>query len=265
MRLDLHLHSHYSDGAWSPAELAVAAAQRRLKLWALTDHDCVDGCRELMQQDGFVPGVELTAWAAEREVHIVGLGIDPDAAELGALLAELRDARQRRIATLIERVAEHRGRRITLDDCRGPHTRVLTRSHLADALVRHGVAANRQAVFAELLGDAQLRDLAPPDYPTPARASAAIRAAGGVAILAHPGHYRDIHLIERLSEHCDGLESKHPHCPELLRAVLERLADEHGLLRSAGSDFHVPPCRMGDWRLSHAESAPIRRALGLLA
>jgi len=86
VRVDFHLHTTWSDGRLSPGELLEEVARGRLERWAITDHDTLGGSRELAGQPGLVPGVELSCWFEGREVHVAGLGVDPDVPELEAFL-----------------------------------------------------------------------------------------------------------------------------------------------------------------------------------
>src|SRR5258706_505216 len=104
-RIDLHTHSTWSDGALSPAELVALAATRQVQLLALTDHDTVAGCPEAAaacaaHQIDFVPGCELTALWRDREIHIVGLGLDTTSAALEAHLGGVQAQRRERIAAI---------------------------------------------------------------------------------------------------------------------------------------------------------------------
>lgn len=262
MKIDLHMHTCRSDGRWSPARLAQEAHDRHLVAWAITDHDCVDAWRELAPRPGLLCGAEISTRDDQGEIHIVALGIDPDHPDLAGLLARNVAIRVERADCILDHVHARTGVRVARADCRDGEARMITRSHIAGALVRAGVVAHRHQAFAELLGDDIVDAVYRPAFPTPERAAAAIAAAGGVSVLAHPGLYGDIHRIDAVMRHCRGIEIKHPHLDPALQAILARRAAESGWLLSCGSDFHVEPCRLGDWRLSRSQAMPLLRAAG---
>lgn len=265
MRLDFHLHTHCSDGALHPAELLAAVRRSRLDHWAVTDHDTLAGWRALRGEAGLVPGVEVTAEVDGREVHIVGLGIDPEDAAFAAFLAGIRAVRVDRLGRLIVALGE--SGRLTTADLGGGTADSLSRSHLAKALVTLGRAPHVSAAFGDLIGDAHCARLGLPAYPSPSEAAIAIRAAGGVAILAHPGLYGTAAAVAALLDHgLDGLETSHSNLGPELGMALRELAEARNLLESCGSDIHWLGARQpGDQRLDRERALPLLRALRLAA
>ncbi|MHC5068068.1 MAG: hypothetical protein ACYTF0_05725 [Planctomycetota bacterium] len=260
MKLDLHCHSTKSDGSWPAERVAAEASRRRLSAWALTDHDTLAGYHAVAGAPGLICGVEISTWGDDREVHVVGLGVNPNDTGLTDLLSDIRAARHTRAAIILERVGQLRGQTLAapdhwLDDL------PITRSHIAHHLITSGWANNYREVFLDLIGDRQMGELPTPGYPTISAAAAVIHAAGGVAILAHPGIYHDIGRIERLMTACDGCEIKHPNLDPALANMLLTMANERGWLMSAGSDFHRDPCRLGDWRLTRGQARPLLDAV----
>jgi len=256
MRLDFHLHTRLSDGGLSPAELLAAVRRARLDCWAVTAHDTLAGYQQLRHEPGIVPGVEVTAGRDGHEVHIVALGFAPDDAAFAQFLAGIRALRERRLTLIIADLGL--AARLPLAALREGGAEALTRHHLAQVLVRIGRCASVAEAFADCLSDGQLAGLALPPYPTPEEAGAAIRAAGGVAILAHPGIYGDRAAIEAQLPGCDGLEIKHPNLDAGLAAELTALARARGLLASCGSDLHYLGARQpGDCQVGAAEVAPL--------
>ena len=195
-------------------------------------------------------------------MHLVGLGFDPEDASLAAIMARHRSLRERRAEAILDHVASLRGKRLDLADCMQPGAEMVTRSHIANALVKHGVVKHRHEAFQDLIGDAHIAHVEMEAYTSTVDTAAAIRAAGGVAVLAHPGMYGDIGRIERLMQGVDGIEIKHPRLDPLLQDLLRALAETNGWLLSCGSDFHAEPCRLGEWRLSRGEAGPLLRAAG---
>ncbi len=264
-RCDFHLHTDRSDGIMAPRTLAESCRRAGLRWWAVTDHDSVAAWRELAGTPGLVPGVEATAGLDGREVHIVGLGIDPDHPVLAALLADIRQRREARLAAILARLPAKLRDGIGLEDLRDGRAETLTRSHLAKTLLRKCRVKSIYEAFSQWLGDEHLVDPQLPGFPAIAVVAGAIRAAGGVALLAHPGIYRqDAFITTALDCGLDGLEIDHPELPPERRSRLDLFAAERGLLRSSGSDLHAPGTRRpGDWSLPASAWQPLWERLGL--
>jgi 3',5'-nucleoside bisphosphate phosphatase len=236
MQVDFHLHTELSDGGLNPVDLLRHIRLARLTHWAVTDHDTLAAYTILRNEPGIIPGVEVTAEVGGHEVHVVALGINPEQPAFVDFLADIRALRRERMAALIASVGE--SERIPLSAL-APAADTLTRAHVASALVSLGRARTFGDVFRDLIGDAQQASLGLPAYPSLTDTAAAIRAAGGVAVLAHPGIYKDCAVIAGYVEHLDGLETSHPRLDPELESQLVHLADERGLLQSCGSDTHV--------------------------
>lgn len=252
--IDLHMHSSASDGAYAPAKLMNMAADRGLAAVALTDHDSVDGLAESARAAAergleFVPGIELAARHGRHEVHLLGLFIDPAQSTVLEALAGVRERRHVRNRAIIARLGSL-GVRIDYDELarRMPHASI-GRPHIADELVRLGTVHDRQQAFARFLG-AGAAAYVPRELSSSGEVIALIHAAGGVAVVAHPGrleHGSSLELetlIRALADRgLDGLEVIHSdHSPaqhELLGAIARRA----GLALSGGSDFHRLPVR----------------------
>ncbi len=265
MRFDFHLHTRLSDGALEPRALLAAVRRAGLDAWAVTDHDCMDAAAELAGEPGLLPACEVTAGWRAREVHVVALGVDGAHPGLGELLAEIRALRRDRLSALIARLKPAVARGLTVADCEDGRAVSLGRNHLARALVARGAVPSMQAAFDRHLGDERIADAGLPAFPAVARVAEAIRSAGGVAILAHPGLYRDPALVSTLlDEGLDGLETCHPGLDPSLAGELRRLARDRGLYASAGSDLHVLGSREpGMCALEPQDAEPLLKRLGL--
>jgi 3',5'-nucleoside bisphosphate phosphatase len=263
MKVDFHLHTHFSDGGLSPAELRSAVRRSGLRHWAVTDHDTLAGWRALAGELGLVPGVEVTAEFDGREVHIIGLGVDPEHRGFADFLAAIRAVRIQRLSCLIASVNETE--RLSVHSL-SPVADTVTRSHLADALVKLGRVSRSSEAFDTLIGDADCAELGLTPYPSPSDVVAAIHAAGGLAILAHPGIYQTPEAIIPLLEtpDMDGVETCHPRLDPVLAVQLEALATGRKLLESCGSDTHWLGMREpGRPRLSAERIQPLLKRLGL--
>ena len=271
MRIDFHLHTRLSDGTLTPAELLNAVRRADVDVFAVTDHDTLAGFAALRGEKGLIPGVEVTAGLHGREVHIVGLGFAPDDRDFAAFLGGIRATRRQRLQQLITRLPDEVKRGLTFTAlCEDPdarHADALGRLHLARALIRRGGVASIHDAFALHLGDDYTVDAGLEPYPHPTVCRDAIRAAGGIAILAHPGVYPDAGTVEMIMGlGLDGLELDHPNLDPALAAQLAQLATQHGWLASSGSDLHFLGNRKpGAWSPDAVRQRPLLERLGLLA
>jgi hypothetical protein len=250
-RVDLHTHSHYSDGVLAPAALIALAAQRKVGALALTDHDTSEGCAEAAAACAahgivFIPGIEFTAGWRGQEIHIVGLGIDTAHPALHARSAELLTLRRARIAAigqLLSREKALAGEDIATSLLQQPG--VPTRLHLARELHARGLANDLQDAFDRWLGRKRPGHV-PQQWPGIEGAIDAIVAAGGIAVLAHAHRYKFSNGV--LGQLCAafkaaggrGIEVSLPGTSPADTARLLRQARLHGLAGSVGSDFHQP-------------------------
>jgi 3',5'-nucleoside bisphosphate phosphatase len=268
-RIDLHMHSTYSDGVHPPAALIAMAKSKGLAGLALTDHDSIDGYDELeraAREAGLevMTGVELSCEFNGRDLHVLGYGVDPGNEKLQALLREFRAARERRGIRIVEKLAEQ-GVHIDISIVIAKAgAGALGRPHIADALIEAGYVADHAQAFARYIGEGC------PAYVDklkmqPRQAVASIQAAGGLAFIAHPGYYMEDYgaFLRLLDEGFDGLEVFHPyHIPPVTTRLLA-LARDRGLLISGGSDFHGFAGRdnMGEPTVSHALFERIKETL----
>jgi len=253
---DLQSHSTCSDGELPPRAVVAAAAAAGVELLALSDHDTVDGVDEALEAAaahglGVVPAAELSTIDGEREdLHVLGYGLDHRNAELLDTLARFRADRAARAQRMADALREA-GFELDLPD-RGD--RPVGRPHLARAAFEHPANSMRlreQGIvnFSQLL-EAYLLPGTPAyrrrTTPTVPEAIAAIHAAGGVAVWAHPFWDVDadrevLALIDRFAgEGLDGVEAFYvTHTEHQTRIVAEHCA-ERGLLATGSADFHGP-------------------------
>lgn len=251
MALDLHCHSTASDGALAPDVLMVRAADRGCRVLALTDHDCTQGvavARQVAQQHGlyFLAGVEISVTWRKRTLHIVGLGIDETHPELQAGLLSIRQGRierARQMAADLERVGIVGAFDGAKTHC--ANLDMIGRTHIARHLVATGVCKDVAAVFRKYLVEGK-PGYVKHEWAQLADAVAWIRAAGGVAVLAHPGRYpigkqlMSELLQEFISYGGEALEVVSGSHSEDDNRLFARYARQYELLASAGSDFHGP-------------------------
>jgi len=243
MVADLHLHTHYSDGTFSPAELVAHAKERNLDAIALTDHDTVEGCKETAEfcrkaELTFVPGTELTAEISETEIHILGYFLDTANEPLLAAMRQFQDARQQRIHEMVGRLNKLEiplgtEEVFALANCRSPG-----RPHVARALVIGGHCQSHGEAFDRFLKKGKPA-WAPKFKLSSEDAIALIHQARGLAVLAHPALNRvDGSIPTLVGQGLDGLECFHSRHDARSAARYEAMARELGLLITGGSDCH---------------------------
>jgi 3',5'-nucleoside bisphosphate phosphatase len=243
MFADLHLHTCFSDGTYTPEELADQASHHELAAVALTDHDTVEGCARMAQactRHGieFVPGAELTAEDAGVELHLLAYFINTHHPELLLAMTKFQSVRQERIREMVSRlnrinVALDADSVLALANCRAPG-----RPHVGRALVRAGICASMDEAFERFLK--KNRPAWVPKYKMSAsHAIQLIHRAGGVAVMAHPGLSHSDELIPRLiAEGLDGLECYHSKHSPAACEFYAQVAQQHSLLITGGSDCH---------------------------
>lgn len=254
--IDLHSHTSRSDGLLAPAQLATDAAAAGIRLLAITDHDTLAGVRELRAAGDMpaglevLPGIELNSVldepgaTGEREVHILGLGVDPDDDELEAALAMQRERRRVRFDLMVERLrhlgmsidgaleAQQAERATTDDDALG-------RPRIARALIACGYATSVEDAFEKHLSTGR------PAYVPRLGLNAVesirvIRSAGGLASLAHfaeaPAHLK--FLRDLMAAGLNGLEVYYRTYDEGTVGLLKDVAKRLGLVMTGGTDYH---------------------------
>ncbi len=240
--VDLHMHSTASDGSRAPADVVRAAKKANLAAIALTDHDSVGGLAEAEAAGAelgvrVVKGVELSAVEGETETHLLGLHLrDIDVLERG--LAELRAMRTRRGQSIVERL-NGLGVAVSFESVLAQAgTGVVGRPHVARALIAEGWATDARDAFDRYLGAGRPAYVAKEQLSMP-DAIAMIHAAGGLAVLAHPGAGGTRERIEALRGlGLDGVEVKHPSHSSGDTTRLRGLCEQFGLAPSGGSDWH---------------------------
>lgn len=245
MCIDLHVHTTESDGTWTPQQLVQEAVKRGLRTIAITDHDTTAGIRAAQEHapEGLevIPGIEINAAAPDgSDLHIVGLWIDPDNFTLQKQLTILRESRVSRTEKILALLRDL-GIDINLDDVlKYANEDVVSRSHIASALLEKGVVATKAEAFQRLIGEG-CPAYVPRLKVEPAQAVELIRQAGGVPILAHPGLLPNLDVLPALLEvDLVGMEVVHPSHDEAQMEYYLRLAEEKNLLPSGGSDCHGP-------------------------
>lgn len=247
--IDLHTHTHCSDGTDSPTQLVNKALAEGISVLAITDHDTTSGwqsAKEALRADlSLALGAEISCLTTDGvSVHMLGLLFDGEHQQMQNMLENTRDGRIPRAHRMIE-LLNAGGINISMEDVEAvkPIGATLGRPHIADALVKNGVVSSRDEAFTELLHNNS------PYYvahlaPTPEDAISMIRSAGGVAVIAHPfaSHRGQVlsasDFLPLKNAGLNGIEVNHRDHNNDERTALANIARELDLVVTGASDYH---------------------------
>lgn len=246
--IDLHLHSTFSDGTYTPTELVRMARETGISALSITDHDTVDGTAESMAAGTvygvkIISGVELSVYLDDFHFHLLGYCFDHRNEELQEKLALLQDSRGKRNAVIISKLRDL-GLDISEDELQAVSSSGQTgRPHIARLMVEKHIVRDIDQAFALYLRKGK-KGYAPRFIYHVQEAIELIHRSGGSAVLAHPAQIsRSPALLDELVERLkvlglDGIETYYPGQRGSFLNKLHRLAARHGLLETGGSDYH---------------------------
>jgi predicted metal-dependent phosphoesterase TrpH len=250
-RVDLHFHSNHSDGAFPVRDVLEIVAGGGVVLGELTDHDSISGVKEALDLSSkigikLIAGVEISTMYDDGEVHILGYDFDPDDAGFNNFLEVRFKERTQKVRETVNKLNEL-GYKITFDDVMeqspGPF---VGRPNVARALLEKGyVKSFKDAFTPELIGDKGKAYVAPKGL-DPKEAIKRIHMAGGWAVLAHPGLYKnkvkagleEIDLMKMIEWNLDGIEAYHSQHTSAQSKYYHEMARIHGLKITVGTDYH---------------------------
>ena len=248
MKVDLHNHSYYSDGVFSPSEVVRLADDANCDLFALTDHDTTNGLSEAQKMSdklsvNLVSGVEISAFWRNMTIHIIGLDIDINNDILQAGLfhnQQLRRERAKKIALGLW----HAGIKDALEKTQAlSKTDMLTRTHFAQMLIREGYCKDMKSVFRRFLTGKKPGGVRV-EWKNLDEVVSWIHAAGGLAVIAHPFRYRMTNtkiknmIIDFKEVMGDSIEVVNATSTDEEISLSNQWAKEYKLLSSCGSDYH---------------------------
>ncbi|EPJ52704.1 MAG: hypothetical protein OFPI_13060 [Osedax symbiont Rs2] len=251
---DLHTHTTASDGVLSPSALFTSALENELKILAVTDHDTIEGCSELLalQRSGeisdeikLISGAELTCVLDRQILHVVALGIQIDNPALTEHMLMLQALRLERA----ERIAEKLVKKKLPDILSLVHEKAagaqIGRPHFAKVLCDLKLVSSEAQAFKKYLGAGKVANVSV-QWPTLEQVLKVIKQSGGVSVLAHPTKYKlTMSKLRRIIAEFkllggDAIEFSYPGVNVQQQNILKFEIDKHQLLVSAGSDFHTP-------------------------
>lgn len=260
MKFDLHCHSTASDGKLSPQAVLAEAEKAELALFALTDHDTIDGYLQIRGSEKslqLVSGIELSSVWSGMSIHIVGLDFDVEHEAILQAIKGLRAAREQRAYLLDGKLAKlgmPNSLQGALQYC--PDIGQVGRPHFAEYLVEKGYVENVNKAFDLWLGTGKIGDIKT-EWPTMQSCVEAIVAAGGVAVIAHPLRYKM--TMTKLKVLIDAFKAAGGQAIEISntqmhpdkRLQLARFMEQRGLAASGGADFHSP-----EWQWTQIGNIP---------
>lgn len=247
-RIDLHTHTHFSDGSYSPTELVESANQLGIDILSITDHDTTDGLPEAMDATThfpleLIPGIELSAQFHNREMHILGYFIDLTDAQFQARLEALRSTRSVRISNILDRL-QTLGIDVSLAEVEeASGTGTIGRPHIAQVLIAKDYVKNMKEAFEQLLGS-RGKAYVQREVPDAQEIIRWITDAGGIPILAHP--YWEGFNKDDSAKACQTLVEQGLQGLEVFYGTFSArhisfnlgLARRFDILMTGGSDFH---------------------------
>lgn len=255
MKIDLHIHTTYSDGAYSPEQVVDTAIECNLDVIALTDHDNILSHKiaaDYVKKQGYkleiIPGVEINTIYKGYEVHILGYYMDTKNPDFIQLLKSQQQARINQTTQIVELLNKKAGIRVKFEDIKSlvAPGGSIGRPHIARAITTAGGVANVMEAYSKYINDSS------PVYVTrktvsPHDAVEIINEAKGIPVFAHP---IDVDISEKLTKELvsyglRGIEAYHrKHSPAVVE-YFSSLAEKYGLIITGGSDFHAPSMTHG--------------------
>ncbi len=240
MIVDFHSHTSQSDGTLAPRELVAFMRERGVEVFSISDHDTLAAYDQFEAPSNarVVVGIEINTTYLGNEVHVLGYRLPLHDAGLEALLEYNRSARRERIERIVRQLQRH-GLKISMDDVFAEADGdVVGRPHVGKALIRNGISGDIEEAFRNYLWRGRPGYVAA-THIKPHEAIDAIHAAGGVAVLAHPGRLKDYAIIDELAgSGLDGLEVFYPRHDDDDVTYFREKSHQYGLVMTAGSDFH---------------------------
>ena len=241
-KVDLHTHTSYSDGYYTPEELVIKAKSAGIDIIGISDHDNVKGISEAVEAGKkvgveVIPGLEISSDIRDKEVHILAYFFEPENDELERYLTFFREERLKRAIRIVDKLKALEFNISIEDVLKRIKNSAVGRPHIAQTMVEKGLTSSYFEAFNKYIGNGC------PAYEkkvhlSPQSACKIISDAGGLSFIAHPGFMPEVLLKELIDTGIDGIEVIHPsHSPQQIK-FYRGIVNEYFLLESGGSDFH---------------------------
>ena len=241
-KINLHLHSTASDGAMTPRALIKRAKKIALDIISITDHDTVDAYLDGDMHDlgiKVLPGLEISSTHEGHDVHILAYGVDIHDLGLKKLTDFYHVGRRERAQMMLDKLKDL-GMPLELDEVLmfAGNKELIVRPHIAQAMVARGYCANKNEAFDRYIGNFKPAYVGKPEKSV-ADVLEIIHQAGGRSVIAHPGKLTNAQYLDLFIEMgVKGIEVWHPdHSAAQVKSFVKK-AQKHGLLQTAGSDYH---------------------------
>lgn len=244
MKIDLHLHTNFSDGKLSPEQLIKFAWENHYAYLSITDHDSTLGYQEATKHltkypMDLIPGVEVSTIYQTSDVHILAYYVDVENPDLVEMLKKIYDSRYGRAKQMVENLRQL-GIDLNWEDVlkyAGQH-KYVGRPHIARAMIENGFCKTIKSVFDDYLNNDS--PVYVPKYRIDtANAIEIIKQAGGIPVVAHPGRLEDDSVLyDFIDMGIEGIEVYYASHSSGQIKLYEQIALEHNLIRTGGSDFH---------------------------
>ncbi len=244
LKADLHIHTCFSDGKLSPAEIIDLAKEKGLNIIGVTDHDNIEGSQAMLEHNGkygieVIPGIELSADFHGKELHLLGYFLNFKNPALVEHLKLIKNLRIRRIEKMIGKLKEL-GVNINTTALLEKYSSSCSigRPHLANQILEQGYVKDFQTAFNRYLGDNKPAFVRKDNLNFEIMIEL-IKVSGGLSLVAHPGSYfREATLVELKKAGISGIEVYHPSHNENHNKKYLKFIKEHNLVAVGGSDFH---------------------------
>jgi hypothetical protein len=241
-KVDLHVHTSYSDGVYSPYDIILKAKQAGIDVISITDHDNINAIKEatkIGEEMGIevIPGVEISSEIAGKEIHILAYFFEVENQELEHYLNFFREERKKRAARIVSKL-NNLGLSISIDDVmQKAQNSTVGRPHIAQAMLDKKLTSSFFEAFNKYIGNGA------PAYEkkvyfSPQSAFKIISDAGGLSFIAHPGNMPEAILYDLIEAGVDGIEVTHPSHSKQQEKFYKGIVNSYFLLESGGSDFH---------------------------
>lgn len=241
-KADLHIHTYFSDGAYSPEQIVINARQKGLDIISITDHDTVDGLERAVHAGKkygveVIPGLEISTEVQGDEIHLLGYFIDYNNIELDKYLTFFKEERYHRAKRIVKKLNDI-GVKITIEDVKKfSKFSAIGRPHIALAMLDAGYIKNFYEAFSRYIGDYG------PAYEKKIHFSLEsavklINDSGGLSFIAHPANMKESVISQILDIGIDGIETVHPSHSKMKQKFYKGIVSQYCLLQSGGSDFH---------------------------